>query len=159
MGFIAGGGGSFNQLNGLYTARDPGARANGENAQLLTALRGLHNFMYSFEFLKMRPDKSFVQGGIPLGTYARGMSEPGKQYAYYHHHSAFGRNTASYKVTPGKYHEDLTLHLPSGDYIADWINTADGAVIDSSAFSHAGGNRSMTTPEHAVDIALRIKRK
>jgi len=155
--FVAGGGGSFNQLNGLYTVRDPGAKTNEENAQLLTALRGLHDFMYSFDFLKMHPDKSFVQGGLPLGTYARGMSEPGKQYAYYHHHSTFGRNTASYKVTPGNYHEDLVLHLPAGDYQADWINAATGAVIGSSSFSHAGGNRTVTSPEHAVDMALRVK--
>ena len=157
--YIVGGGGSFNQLNGLYTVRDPGAAANGENGQLLTALRALHNFMYSFDFLKMHPDKSFVQGGVPLGTYARGMSEPGRQYAYYHHHSALGRNTASYKVTPGQYKEDFVLHLPAGDYQADWVNPATGAVIESSSFSSAGGNHTISSPEHAVDIALRVKHK
>ena len=58
--------------------------------------------MYSFEFLKMHPDKSFVQGGVPLGTYARGMSEPGKQYAYYHHHSTFGRKYRVLQSNSGK---------------------------------------------------------
>jgi hypothetical protein len=156
--FVVGGGGSFNQLNGLYTVRDPGAKSNDENAQLLMSLRGLRDFMYSFDFLKMRPDKSFVRNGLPLGTFARGMSEPSSQYAYYHHHSSFGRNTASYKVTPGTYREDLVLHLPAGTYKADWINTATGATISSTSLSHAGGDTTVTSPEHAVDVALRVKR-
>jgi hypothetical protein len=155
--FIVGGGGSFNQLNGLYTVRDPGGKTE-ENAQLGRALRSLHDFMYSFDFLKMRPDRTFVRGGVPLGVYARGMSEPGKQYAYYHHHSSFGRNTASYKVTPGNYQENLLLYLPAGSYQADWVDAATGAVISSEKFSHQGGNHRITTPMHAVDVALRLKR-
>ena len=114
--------------------------------------------MYSFDFLKMHPDKSFVQGGLPLGTYARGMSEPGKQYAYYHHHSTFGRNTASYKVTPGNYQEDLVLHLPAGSYQADWVDAATGEVVSSEKLTFDGGSRTIKTPAHAVDVALRVKR-
>ncbi len=155
--FIVGGGGSFNQLNGLYTVRDPGGKTE-ENAQIGRSLQGLHDFMYSFDFLKMRPDRTFVRGGVPLGVYARGMSEPGKQYAYYHHHSKFGRNTASYQVTPGNYREDLLLYLPAGAYQADWVNAATGAVISSKKFTHEGGNYTITTPNHSVDIALRVKR-
>jgi hypothetical protein len=155
--FVAGGGGSFNQLNGNYTVRDPGAKTD-ENAQLLRALKSLHDFMYSFDFLKMHPDKSFIQGGLPLGTYARGMSEPGKQYAYYHHHSTFGRNTASYKVTPGNYQEELVLHLPAGSYQADWVNAATGEVVSTEKLTFDGGSRTVKTPVHAVDMALRVKR-
>ena len=155
--FVVGGGGSFNQLNGLYTVRDPGANTE-ENGHLLRALKSLHDFMYAFDFLKMHPDKSFVQGGVPLGTYARGMSEPGKQYAYYHHHSSFGRNTASYKVAPGNYQETLVLHLPAGSYQADWVDAATGSVITGEKFTHNGGNRTIATPTHTVDCALRIKR-
>jgi hypothetical protein len=155
--FVVGGGGSFNQLNGLYTVRDPAGKTE-ENAQLGRALKSLHDFMYSFDFLKMRPDKSFVQGGVPLGTYARGMSEPGKQYAYYHHHSSFGRNTASYKVMPGKYQETLVLDLPAGSYQADWVDAATGAVVSSEKFTSDGGSRTVSTPTHTVDLALRVKR-
>ena len=86
------------------------------------------------------------------------MSEPGKQYAYYHHHSSFGRNTASYKVAPGNYQETLVLHLPAGSYQADWVDAATGSLITSEKFSHGGGNRTIGTPPHTVDAALRIKR-
>jgi len=155
--FIVGGGGSFNQLNGLYTVRDPGANTE-ENAQLLRSLKSLHDFMFSFDFLKMRPDKSFVRGGVPLGVYARGLSEPGKQYAYYHHHSAFGRNTASYKVNPGDYRENLVLYLPAGSYQADWVDAATGKVLSGEKFTSDGGSRVLAAPSHTVDIALRLKR-
>jgi len=154
--FIVGGGGSFNQLNGLYTVRDPGGRTE-ENAQVLGALRSLRNFMYSFDFLKMHPDRGFVVGGIPLGTFARGLGEPGKQYAFYHHHSTWGRSTASYKVTPGTYQEQLVVELPAGNYRLDWIEPATGTVLQSDKFDHAGGRRTLPTPSHSVDVALRIK--
>jgi hypothetical protein len=156
--FVVGGGGSFNQLNGLYTVRDPGATRNEENAQLLRALQSLNKFMYSFDFLKMRPDRSFVIGGIPLGAFARGMSEAGKQYAFYHHHSAFGRSTASYKVTPGNYQEQLQVDLPPGTYQIEWVEPATGSVLDSKKVVHGGGRQSLTAPSHAIDVALRIKR-
>jgi hypothetical protein len=155
--FVVGGGGSFNQLNGLYTVRDPGGHTE-ENAKLLRALQSLRKFMYDFDFLKMHPDRSFVTGGIPLGTFARGMSEAGKQYAFYHHHSVWGRSTSSYKVISGNYREQLVLDLPSGHYQIDWIEPATGSVVTSTRIDHGGGMRTISTPAHSIDIALRIKR-
>jgi hypothetical protein len=69
-----------------------------------------------------------------------------------------GRNTASYKVTPGNYQEDLVLNLPPGTYQADWVDAATGSIIRTDKFTHEGGSRTIATPTHAVDIALRIKR-
>ena len=114
--------------------------------------------MYSFDFLKMHPDKSFVQGGVPLGTYARGMSEPGKQYAYYHHHSTFGRNTASYKVTPGNYQEDAGAASARGVVSGGLGERGDGRSGSTEKLASDGGSRTVKTPAHVVDIALRVKR-
>jgi hypothetical protein len=58
--FIVGGGASFNHLNSRYTVEDPAG-----NAQILIALRNLKNFIYSFDFVTMFPDKNFVVSGIP----------------------------------------------------------------------------------------------
>jgi hypothetical protein len=155
--FIVGGGGSFNHLNGRYMASDPAGNTP-DNEQIRSALRSLSNFMASFDFLKMSPDKSFVVGGVPAGAFCRGISEPGKQYALYHHHSKLKSGaTDSYWVQPGDYAEDIELELPGGTYKADWVDPATGAVITSEKFTHYGGSRIMTTPKHAVDIALRIK--
>jgi hypothetical protein len=154
--FMAGGGASFNQLNGVYTVEDPAGKTP-DNEQILTALSSLRAFIHSFDFLKMRPDISFVRDGIPPGTYCRGMSEAGSQYALYHHHSTGGYGSV-YTVSPGDYTEDLVLNLPSGNYKIDWVEPATGTVLRTETVNHPGGMLKSTTPKHAVDIALRIKR-
>ena len=149
--FIVGGGSSFNQLNGLYTVQNPAGKTP-ENARILQALTNLRNFMYSFDFLKMSPDKSFVASGVPSGAHLRSMSQAGQQYALYLHHGQGGTKSA-YKVVPGSYVEELVLSLPAGNYKADWVDPASGSVVRTETIAHKGGNRPFTTPTHAVDIA------
>jgi hypothetical protein len=155
--FMVGGGASFNHLNGRYTVEDPAGKTP-DNAQVLSALRNLKNFIYSFDFLKMRPDKTFIVGGVPSGAYCRGMSQPGEQYALYEHHSKLEERNHYYIGTPGNYSESLVLKLPAGTYKADWVDAASGSVVHTDTFTHKEGNRTFTTPAHSVDIALRIKR-
>jgi hypothetical protein len=154
--FMVGGGASFNQLNGVFTVENPAGKTP-DNMQVMAALRSLKEFIHSFDFLKMRPDISFVRDGIPPGTYCRGMSEPGKQYALYHHHSTGGYGSM-YTVTPGDYTEDLVLELPAGTYKVDWVNPATGTVLRTETVNHSGGSLKSTTPKHSVDAVLRIKR-
>jgi hypothetical protein len=153
--FIVGGGASFNQLNGLYTPKDSAGKTP-ENARICRALQSLKEFIYSFDFLKMCPDKSFVVGGIPAGTYCRGISQSGQQYALYLHHSTGGKGSV-YTVTPGNYIEKLVLNLPAGSYKVDWVDPSTGSVVGTMHLTHPGGQTDFTTPEHSVDIALRIK--
>jgi len=155
--FMVGGGASFNHLNARFTAADPAGHTP-DNAQVLTALRHLKDFIYSFDFVKMRPDKNFVVSGVPAGAYCRGMSQAGEQYALYHHHSTLEHDQMYYLVNPGHYHETLVLDLPGGTYQEDWVDPASGAVITSRTFTHQGGRKHVDTPEHTLDIALRIKR-
>jgi hypothetical protein len=153
--FIVGGGAGFNHLNGLFTAADPAGKSP-DNARLLGALQNLKDFMYSFEFLKMHPDKSFIVSGLPPShAYFRGMSEPGKQYALYIHHSSERRG--SYIVSPGNYHESLMLNLSPGNYQADWVDPERGSVIKSESFTQGSDSKMLTTPTYNIDIALRIK--
>jgi hypothetical protein len=152
--FIVGGGAGFNQLNGLYTVENPGGKTP-ENEQLLTDLSNLKTFMDGFEFTKMRPDKGFVISGLPSGTYSRAISEPGRQYALYIHHSR--RRVDSYEVVPGDYHEKLAIDLPAGSYRVEWVNPATGSVISSETIQ--GGRGTLTAPRYSVDIALRIHRR
>jgi len=154
--FIVGGGASFNHLNGQFTVQNPAGKTP-DNAQVLRALQNLKNFIYSFDFIHMRPDKSFIASGVPSGAYCRAISQPGEQYALYLHHSTGGKG-GEYTVTPGSYVEKLVLDLPAGTYKADWVDPASGAVAGTETITHKGGKRTLTTPKHAVDIALRIKR-
>jgi hypothetical protein len=154
--FMVGGGSSFNNLNGVYTVRDPAGRA-AENTPVLKTMQSLKQFIEGFNFIKMRPDRSFVVSGMPAGAFYRGMSERGEQYALYHHHSQL--KPYVYKVVPGSYQERLTLDLPAGAYQADWVNPSTGAALGTETFTHPGGQHSLSTPKHAVDMALRIKRQ
>ena len=84
--FIVGGGSSFNNLNGVFTASDPAGLATA-NKPVITTMRALKQFIETFDFLKMRPDRSFVVSGMTSGAHYRGMSQRGEQYALYHHHN------------------------------------------------------------------------
>jgi len=154
--FMVGGGAGFNHLNGIFTVENPAGNTP-DNAQILAALRNLKHFINSFDFTRMRPDRSFVVSGVPAGSYMRGMSQPGEQYALYHHHSR-GGEVSDYTVVPGNYVEKLVLKLPAGTYRAEWVDPASGSVVGTDTFAHKGGRRRFTTPVHTVDIALRIKR-
>jgi hypothetical protein len=154
--FMAGGGSSFNNLNAVYTDRDPAGTAP-ENTPVLRAMSSLKQFIEGFDFLKMRPDRSFVVSGMPAGVHYRGISEPGKQYALYHHHSQL--KPYVYKVVPGAYEESLILDLPAGTYQADWVDPSTGEILGTKTLRHAGGHCTVSTPKHAVDMALRIKRR
>jgi len=155
--FMVGGGASFNQLNGLFTAEDPAGKTP-ENAQLLGALRNLKNFIESFTFDQLVPDKGFVVSGFDRETHYRGMSQYGKQYALYIHHSEGGEG-AAYTVTPGQYHENLVLNLPPGNYKAEWIDPASYSTLATENFEQKGALHVLNTPTYTVDIALRIKRQ
>ncbi len=155
--FMVGGGASFNQLNGEFTADDPAGNTP-DNARLLSSLRNLKRFLESFDFVRMVPDRGFVVSGFDRETHYRGLSQYGKQYALYIHHSE-GGGEASYTVTPGHYQETLVLALPAGDYQAEWIDPASGSTLASESFSHAGGTHNLKTPTYTIDIALRITRQ
>lgn len=162
--FIVGGGAGFNHLNGLFTILDPAGKTS-ENEKILTGLQNLKNFMYSFEFVRMHQDVNFIKGGMPAGAYARGSSEPGKQYAFYIHHSDGGEKSTNpedstkYIVKPGTCQENLQLDIAAGSYQAEWIDPASGKMVHTEQFTHNGGIRSFTTPVYSIDIALRIESK
>ena len=161
--FMTGGGAGFMQLNGLYSTFNPGA-AGTENPELLRQLRILKNYLESFSYIKMKQDKSFLSGGLPIGSFSRAVSEPGKQYALYIHHSVYGcwfwkemQMGSCYVVKEGSYTESLELNFARGNYLAEWINPATGKVISSEKVAHSGGKRIMKTPPYKVDIALHMR--
>lgn len=153
--FIVGGGGGFNQLNGLYTVLNPSGKTE-DNNLICTSLAKLSEFMHSFDFTKMKPDKNFVIHGIPEGTFYRSICEIGKQYALYIHHS-LRKGESYYFINPGKYREEIVISIPQGNYRAEWINPADGRVVAVEKISVKGDSYKIGTPEYAIDIALRIK--
>jgi len=154
--FIVGGGSAFNHLNGRYTNENPSGNTP-DNRRVCNALKLLKEFIYSFDFTKMKPDKQFITGGIPGDAFCRGMSWPGNQYALYIHHSQCTKDSAAYTVIPGNYQHDLVLKLPDGKYKADWIDPATGRILKSEWVNSKNNTQKLHTPLYSVDIALRIK--
>jgi hypothetical protein len=154
--FLVGGGASFNQLNGVYTAENPTGNT-ADNLRLLTGLKILRDFIYSFDFIRMKQDRNFTVKGTSPNAICRGISEPGKQYAFYLHHSTVMGRGHGYRAIPGSYVEHLEIALPAGAYKLDWVDPATGSVVASEMIQHKGGEREFISPSHLVDIALRIK--
>lgn len=156
--FIVGGGASFNQLNGSYTVENPTGNTP-DNHKILLALKNLHNFMYSFNFWQMKPDKDFISSGMAPGVNYRGISNPGKEYAFYFHHSQMQADSAAYIVQPGNYVVEPVMKLPAGAYLANWIDPSTGKLLRSDIIKTEEGLVKITSPRHTIDIALGIKRK
>ena len=96
---------------------------------------------------------------MPKDAIWRAMSEPGKQYAIYLHHSILRGTAKNYvPVLPGKYQHDLVFRLPAGTYQAEWVEPASGKVIRTDRLSSQNDEQVLATPPYTVDIALRIKR-
>ena len=85
------------------------------------------------------------------------ISEPGRQYAVYLHHSIREKPSA-YIVNPGSYSEEIEIPAPAGTYQANWIDPATGDKVHAEHIRHGGGALALRTPVHSVDIALGLRR-
>jgi hypothetical protein len=148
--FMLAGGGLYNNLDYSFTVGHedgtfhyPDTQPGGGSAPLRRQLRILRTFLESFDFTKMRPDNALVRGGLQEGQRARVLSEPGKQYAVY----VFGGTQAT-----------LRLDLPKGKYTAEWLNPLTGKT-DRREGSRTAAGVSLSSPEYAEDIALRLVRR
>jgi hypothetical protein len=146
--FIIAGGAVYSNLdysfavgheNGTAKINAPG----GGGPELWKQLRILKDFIAGFDFIGMKPDDSIIKAGVPEGTTARVLAEPGKAYAVY----VKGNSLAS-----------LSLDLPPGSYTAEWLNTKTGLVDKIESFEHSGATRTLAAPAYTDDIALRILR-
>ena len=151
--FVLGGGGGFNQLNGLFSTVNPSA-AGTEIEALLRPLTHLVDFLSALDVTRLRRDPGLLAGAPAEGQVARGMSDAGRQYALYLHHSR--NENLLYIVEPGEYVERLDLNLAAGRYRAEWIDPASGRLVRAEEFAHAGGIQTLETPLYSVDLALRI---
>jgi hypothetical protein len=142
--FIISGGGLFNNLDysfavGYEDGKAKNKAPGGGSTELRRQLRILSEFFHSFNFIRMSPDKNIVS--ISSGSYARALSEKGKQYAVY--------------VTNGSTCE-LKINLPIGNYSTEWINTLNGSVMKTQKIEHSGGDITLKSPDYSDDIALKI---
>jgi ADP-ribose pyrophosphatase YjhB (NUDIX family) len=152
--FLLAGGALYNNLDYSFTVGHedgtfayPATQPGGGNATFRQQLRILHDFLYSFDFIRMKPDSGCLRKQSPSSVAVWVLSEKARAYAIY--------------IRDGKGHEPVTLEidLPAGQYHAEWINTKNGDIENPEQFQHEGGSRRMDAPKFSEDIALRIQAK
>ena len=112
------------------------------------------------DFAKMKRDGGTIYSITPGGS-VNGISEAGKQYAFYVHHSFpnYSRwHPTHYVPNEGKYKSAITLKLPEGEYLLSFINPVDLRVISTSKIKGTGENITIECPEYTLDIAFKIIR-
>jgi hypothetical protein len=154
--FIVGGGAGFNHLNGRFTVDKPDGNTP-DNIQILASLKNLTDFINSFNFVNMKPDKAVINSdSLNEFLFYRAISDPGNEYALYMHHSFLNYN--AYSVMPGKYKTTLELAVPKGTYLIEWIVPETGSVCKSENNNNKNDSFKLVSPEYTIDIALRIKK-
>ncbi len=152
--FILAGGALYNNLDYSFTVGHedgsfeyPSTQPGGGGTTLRGQLRILRDFITSFDFIRMHPAKALVKGSLPEGVSAEALARPGKQYALYIYREKAPKSNAPV---------ELRLEMPEGRYRAEWADTLTGSTKPEEPFQHPGGERALTSPAFAHDIALRV---
>jgi hypothetical protein len=150
-------------LNADFSVSNPSAKGTSTEKEILPQKRVLMDFMRSLDFIKMAKFTGFKVRAS--GAFARGIAEPGKQYALYVFHGTRkwenwpqGPTASRFNVDVEWFADTVSIDLPRGPYSIRWINPATGAVIASERRASSGGELTVETPRYYTDIALRIDR-
>ena len=144
--FLLAGGAVFSHLDFSFTPRSPQGKGDitgapgGGGPAIRKQIRVLKEFIEGFDFIRMRPDKAAVVGKDVAGV----LVEAGKAYAGY--------------MKGGPRTEIAIADLPAGSYRAEWIDPRTGSVTATETLEHAGGKRTLASPEYSEDLALRLIR-
>jgi hypothetical protein len=135
--FIVAGGALYNNLDYSFTVGHedgtfayPNTQPGGGTVTLRKQLRILRDFIYGFDFVKMKPDNSIIKGGVPEEMTARALAEAGKAYAIYLRpvsHTQFSARWTG--LIEPEFSEDYTFYTRSNDGVRLWID--DKLVIDN----------------------------
>ena len=145
--FMLAGGGIFDGLDYSFSvghedgtdteANGPG----GGSAALRHQLHVLREFLQSFDLAELYPDTRAVRHST--GTVARVLSNAGREYAMYF---------------DGDGPTEVTLDLPEGRYLGEWVNVRTGRVERSEDLRGGRGVVAVESPAFVNGIALRVKR-
>jgi hypothetical protein len=138
--FLLAGGGLYNNLDYSFTPAHPDGTfldytsPGGGNPTFRKQVRVLKDFVHSFDFLRMRPDRSVVRA--PEGLAVQALVEKGRQYAVYLHAPVGEGNFAARWTgridppTSGTYR----LTTVSDDGVRLWL---DGKLLIENWTDHA----------------------
>jgi hypothetical protein len=147
--FILAGGAVYDNLDYSFSVAHPDGTApftkspGGGGPALRHQLQLLKQFIESFDFVRMTPDRSIIRSS-PTGATAWALAEPGRAYAVYLKEGSGGA---------------LTLKVPPGRYTAEWLNPRTGEIEKRESLAHEGESLTLEPPAYSEDIALRLVRR
>jgi hypothetical protein len=152
--FLLRGGGAYNNLSYPFPhSRDSLGIARGQ-------LRLLRKFLSAFDLVRMSPDKTAVSLKSEDAR-VRVLSEKGKQYAVYLHHSRLKQSTAvwGYDALVRDFRDTLALDIPAGDYRLQWVNPSSGHTLGKAKRIRSTGRPlQLITPWFRTDITAEIRK-
>jgi hypothetical protein len=150
-------------LNSDFSVNNPTATGTDTRKIILPQKQVLQKFMHSLDFIRMA---KFTDFSLPSSeALVKGISEPGKQYAFYFFHGSRkwdewpqGSTANRFNVITGWFEDSICIkNMPARPYKIEWINPSSGELINSSVLKWNGGNLILLTPRYCNDIALRMK--
>lgn len=153
--FMVGGGSSFNQLNGVFTARNPRGESSA-NERILTSLRALKRFLGAVDLrLARRWNEAFAS--VPEEVHASCLSDGEQVWLISLHDSVL--EGARYRTRDQMRSDLIEILLPAGQYRAAWMRPETGDEVCTQDLAHGGGRLGLKTPAYITDIALQLKRR
>ena len=152
--FLLAGGGIYNNLDYSFTPAHPDgtfldySSPGGGNPTFRRQMRILKDFVHSFDFLRMKPDRSVV--AAPEGLAVQALFEKGRQYAVYLHAPVGGGKAVSEAA-------EIALDLPAGRYRVEWVDPKTGKTLRGESLEHAGGRKPLISPAFDEDLALAVR--
>ncbi len=164
--FLMAGGALYNNLDYSFTAGNedgrfavPPASPGGGSPTLRGQLGMLRRFFDSINFVQMSPQPGLI-ATPPDDAGMRALGDAGHSYiAYLHRSRIVPKGKPPYQVDSAARTSKLTLDLPAGTFMLEWINTKTGKRETRSILKHRGGRFDAESPAYAEDIALRIRRR
>ena len=145
--FMLAGGGLYNNLDYSFTVgyengtfKYPETQPGGGSPALRKQLGYLKNFLYGFDFLKMRPDSTIIPGTFALYKKSQVLAEAGRQYAVY----VFGKGPF-----------DLELSIPAGTYSVEFIDPLTGKN-EQGQNATSDGKITIACPAYPEDVAVKL---
>ncbi|MGI0148491.1 MAG: PA14 domain-containing protein, partial [Thermoplasmata archaeon] len=156
--FILAGGAVYSHLDYSFSVRSPEGNEtripghSGGTPALRGQLAVLKEFIHGFDFVRMKPDRSVLKGGIPPGAAAQALVEPGKAYAVYLHMNEKSSVRWTGQLVP-KHSETYTFSLFSNDGARLFL---DGKLLVDNWGDYVGSDLGT---EKSATIALEAGRK
>lgn len=146
--FIMAGGGLFNNLDYSFapghedgTFTYPPTQPGGGSPALRKQLKYLSDFINRFNFIRMQPDTTVVEGELQPMVRIHVLAERGRQYAAY---------------VFGTLQSELRMLLPPGNYVYQFLDPSSGLYSDKAVLNHKGGKANIPLPNYEYELVIRI---